>query len=148
MFKRRGRSMGDCLLASSLTIRAHLRVPDKAHQLVYRRNVKTRKISRGGDFTTGQANGLECDDDMSDGGHRARGFSVGSKVVVFPENIRFIRPGCRIEGQGIYLRVESCVDNPTHGASWLWRESHEGATETSQLSFSLLSSPHPSSFKF
>ena len=90
-------------------------------------------------------NGLECDDDMSDAGHRVRGLSIGSEVVVFPEDIWF--------GRGIYLGVYGGFDDPTHGTSWLWRESHESVTETqvrtnlkSTWSTPFLSS-HPSSFE-
>ena len=98
-------------------------------------------------------NGLECDDDVSDAGHRVRGLSIGGEVVVFPEDIWFICLGCRVERRGIYPRMDSSVDNATHGASWLWNESHEGATETSSptevnfpplvISFLKASSPKP-----
>lgn len=53
MFSRSGRSVEDFLVdlpRAKLSIRAHLRDPDEAHQSVYRRNVKAAgetKISCG-----------------------------------------------------------------------------------------------------
>ena len=35
-------------------------------------------------------NALECDDDMSDAGHRVCGLSVDSEVLVLPEDVGFI----------------------------------------------------------
>lgn len=89
------------------------------------------------------ADGLECDDDMSDAGHRVYGLSISREVVVFPEDICFICLGGRVEGRGIYVRVGSGADDPAHGTPWLWSEGHEGATETSQLCFLLLITPSP-----
>lgn len=79
----------------------------------------------------GFANELECDNDMGDAGYGVRGFSIGSEVIVFPEDVWFICLGCGIERRRAYRRVYGSVDDPAHGASRLWRESHEGATETS-----------------
>ena len=78
--------------------------------------------------------GLECDDDMGNAGHRVRGLSVDSEVVVLPKDIRLIWPGGRIERWRVYLGVECSVDDPAHGTSWLWSEGHEGAKARSETS--------------
>jgi len=63
---------------------------------------------------------------MNNAGHRVRGLSVDSEVVVLPEDIGLIWPGGRIEGLRVYLGVQCSVDDPAHRTSWLWSEGHEG----------------------
>ena len=60
---------------------------------------------------------LECDYDVSDGGHRIRHLSVDGKVVVLPEEVGFIWLGGRAEGRCVYLGVECGLDDPAHRAS-------------------------------
>jgi hypothetical protein len=70
-------------------------------------------------------NALECDDDMSDAGHRVCGLSVDSEILVLPEDIGFILLRW-IKRRRVHLRVECGVDDPAHRTSWLWRVGHEG----------------------
>ena len=76
---------------------------------------------RGG----GLANALECDDDMSNAGHRVGCLSVDSEVLVFPEDIGFVWLRCWVEERGVYLGVECGVDDSAHRTPWLWSVGHD-----------------------
>lgn len=112
----------------------------KAHQSVYRRNMKAVNGEKGerrnqlGEREGGRAywqNALECDYDMSYAGHRVRGLPVDSEILVLPEDLRLVLLRGWVEGRGVYLGVECGVDDPAHGASWLWSVRHEGERATS-----------------
>ena len=60
---------------------------------------------------------LECDDDMSDAGHRVCGLSVDSEVLILPEDIRFVLLRRWVKGWGVYVRVECGIDDPAHRTS-------------------------------
>lgn len=67
----------------------------QAHQSVYRRNMEAvskrhKNQLRGRGLWLDWRNALECDDDMSDAGHRICVLSVNSEVVVLPEDLRFV----------------------------------------------------------
>ena len=144
MLSRRGRSVDDCSpfrhtdvqpSCPVREIRAKLtrRYKDGTWRLFGERTERRESAGHQGILQWGE-HGLECDDDMGNAGHRVRGLSVDSEVVVLPKDIRLIWPGGRIERWRVYLGVECSVDDPAHGTSWLWSEGHEGAKARSETS--------------
>ena len=95
--------------------------------------VQNERHSQLGERGIHRRNALECDDDMSDAGHRVCGLSVDSEVLVLPEDNWFILLRGWIEGLRVYLRVECGVDDPAHRTSWLWSVGHEGGRAKQQV---------------
>ena len=102
-------------------------------------------------------NALECDDYMSDAGHRVGCLSVDSEVLVFPEDIGFVWLRRWVEERGVYLGVECGVDDSAHRAPWLWsvghdcmkvqrQESRKGPVEVRLKGAAFPLSYHPSAF--